>query len=41
MGDQHGDDPRDGDMPQSGMIGTGGGAGNATKKDDKKNQPTP
>lgn len=41
MGGEHGGDPRDGDMPSSGMTGTGGGAGNATKKDDKKNQPTP
>jgi len=41
MGGEHGGDPRDGGMPSSGMTGTGGGVGNATKKDDKKNQPTP
>lgn len=40
MGGEHGGDLHDVGPAQGGMTGASGGGGNATKKDDKKNQPT-
>ena len=41
LGGEHGGDLHDVGLAQSGMTGGSGGGGNPTKKDDKKNQPTP
>jgi len=41
MGGENGGDLHDVGLAQSGMTGGSGGGGNLTKKDDKKNQPTP